>query len=163
MKIRNSKGIKAWILYWEVQPGGPSPIARDHEIVAVLPANWGEDRVKDVLERLYLERAMTPSEMVIWRNRGSSPYPPQCSAYLHRIPVADLEFFCGHNPILKARKVEQLVAVDEHELTWKEVGVAHLSSALCAAAGQEDCPLVGKDPYVIDVRGFGSRWSTGEA
>jgi hypothetical protein len=75
------------------------------------------------------------------------------------VPVSDLEFFCGHNPILKARKVEQFVAVSEYELAWKEVGVAHLSAALCTAAGQKNCPLVGEEPYTVDVRGFGSRLS----
>jgi hypothetical protein len=157
MSVSRRKGGKAWVLYWEVQPGGPAPIARDHEVVAVLPPNWGEDRVQDVLERLYLEQAMTPSEMLSWRNRGSSPYPPKCGAYVHHIQVTDLEFFCGHNPILKARKVEQLVTVNECELAWKEVGVAHLSAALCEAAGQKNCPLVGKEPDVTDKRGFGSR------
>lgn len=157
MSTRRPKGVKAWVLYWEVQPGGPLPIAQHHEVVAVLPPNWGEDRVKDVLERLYLERAVTPSELLTWRDRGSSPYPPQCAAYLHKVPVAELEFLCGHNPVLKARKVEQLVAVSEYELAWKEAGVAHLSTALCQAAGQEDCPLVGKEPEVTGRRGFGSR------
>jgi len=45
MSVSRRKGVKAWVLYWEVQPGGPAPIARDHEVVAVLPPNWGEDRV----------------------------------------------------------------------------------------------------------------------
>jgi hypothetical protein len=153
LSTRRPKGVKAWVLYWEVQPGGPVPIARDHEVVAILPPYWGVDRVRDVLERLYLERSMTPSELLRWRNRGSSPYPSKCSAYVHRVQVADLEFYCGHNPILKARKVKQLMAVNEHELAWKEVAVTHVSATLCEAAGQKDCPLVGKEPDVIDKRG----------
>jgi hypothetical protein len=143
------------VLYWEAQPGRPLPIARDHEVVAILPPSWGDDRVNDVLERLYLERAMTPSELVNWRSRGSSPYPPECGAYLHRVRVIGLEFFCGHNPILKARKVEQLRAVSEHELAWVEVGVYHRTATLCEAAGGKDCPLVGKEPVATSKRGFG--------
>jgi hypothetical protein len=157
LSVSSRKGVKAWVLYWEVQPGRPAPIARDHEVVAVLPPNWGEDRVQDVLERMYLERAMTPTEMLNWRNRGSSPYPPRCGAYVHRVQVKDLEFFCGHNPVLKARKVEHLVTVNEYELAWKEIGVAHLSASMCElTGGQKDCPLAGHEPDVTDKRGFGS-------
>ncbi len=58
------RSIKAWVLYWEIQPGGPSPVASDGEVAAILPAMWGEDRVCDVLERLYLERAATPVELM---------------------------------------------------------------------------------------------------
>jgi hypothetical protein len=149
------RGIKAWVIYWEIQPGRPLPIAQNNEVVSILPANWGKKRVQDILERLYLERAMTPSEMVSWRNPGSSPYPPRCGAYLHRIQVVDLEFFCGHNPILKARKVEGLIVLNDNELSWKEVGVPHLSANLCEAAGVKNCPLVGKKPHVAERRGRG--------
>ncbi len=78
---------------------------------------WGEDRVRDVLERLYLERAMTPAELLRWRKTSSSPYPPQCATYLHQAPVVELEYICGHNPVLKARKVEDLTVVDEHAIS----------------------------------------------
>jgi hypothetical protein len=154
MSPRMSRGVKSWVLYWENMPGGPLPIALDNEVVAVLPPSWGEDRVKDVLERLYLERAMTAAELLGWRNRSSSPYPAVCATYLHHIKVTDLAYYCGHNPILTARKVEQLVAVGEHELAWAEIGVTHHSSQLCEAAGMKDCPLVGKEPNVTRKQGF---------
>jgi hypothetical protein len=70
------KGVKAWLLYWEFQPGKPLPIARDGEVVGILPAAWGRDRVLDVLERLYLERVMTPSELLRWRVAYRRPIRP---------------------------------------------------------------------------------------
>lgn len=143
--MSRSKGVKAWVVYWELQCGRPLPIAQDSEVVGVLPPTWGRDRVCDVLERLYLERAMTSAELVQWRRVGASPYPPECGTYLHGVQVVDLEYFCGHNPILKARKVEKLISIGEHELRWEEVGVTHRSE-LCAAAGVPDCELAGQEP-----------------
>ena len=58
---------------------------------------------------------------------------------------------------VKGAVIGELVTVNECELAWKEVGVAHLSAALCEVAGQKNCPLVGKEPDVTDKRGFGSR------
>jgi hypothetical protein len=162
LNSRNPRGVKSWVLYWEPMPGHPLPIALDHEVVAILPPSWGEDRVKDVLERLYLERTSTLDELLMWRNRGSSPYPPECGASYHGIRVVGLEYYCGHNPILKARKVERLVAIGEEELSWMEIGMTH-TPFLCEAAGEEDCPLIGKEPY--SIRKHGKRafrpWSQG--
>jgi hypothetical protein len=41
MKDTRRRGVKAWVLYWEIRPGGPLPIAYNNEVVAVLPATWG--------------------------------------------------------------------------------------------------------------------------
>jgi hypothetical protein len=163
---KRSSGVKAWIIYWEVHPGHPLPVAHDNEVVAVLSAIWGNEKVKDILERLHLERTMTPAELLSWRGRASSPYPPQVGANRHGIPVEGLEYWCGHNPMLVARKVEQLMAIDEFELQWKQVGIRHYSFS-CEAAGVRSCPLAGKDPPILEKRwrrpGYGSTWATLEA
>jgi hypothetical protein len=156
MSDATPRGASAWVLYWQNMPGTPLPIARDNEVVAVLPAAWHEDRVMDVLERLYRERAETPAELVSHRKRGSLPYPPKCGPSLHSVPVVDLAYYCGHNPILNARRVQGLVVVNEYELAWKEVGVRH-TAFICEAAGARDCTLVGKEPAVIEKHGYGSR------
>lgn len=151
MMARAQRGAKAWVLYWEKQPGGPIPIAEDGEVVAVLPPAWGKDRVCEVLERLYLERAASPAELVQCRQSGTFPYKPQCAAYLHRLPVADLAYICGHNPVLVARHVENLVVLGDDEIAWDEVGVAH-TPALCELAGEGNCQLANQAPKVVRKR-----------
>src|SRR6266516_2641833 len=92
-----------------------------------------------------------PPELVAWRKVGSSPYRPECATYLHSVPVTELEYIIGHNPVLKARRVEQLKVVNDHNLTWQEVGVKH-NAWLCDAAGVESCPLANKEPTVVHKR-----------
>lgn len=154
IKMPVRRGIKAWLLYWETQPGGPLPLAEDGEVVAVLPSTWGDDRVRNVLERLFLERAATLAELVNWRNSGSSPYPSRPGTYMHSIAVGGTEYYCGHNPILKARKVQNLVAVGEYELTWEEVSIQHHTEFCRLNLRIDNCPEAAQGSTVS-----AKRWS----
>ena len=145
-------GVKAWVLYWEVQPGGPLPIAHNNEVVAVLPSRWGDARVCDVLERLFLERAAVPSELVAWR-AGGSPYPPKHLLWMHSNPVRDEGYYCGHNPILIARKIQHLRVLGDHELEWQELSVEHHADFCRATWGVADCPEAKRGVTVTVKRG----------
>ncbi len=84
-----------------------------------------------------------------WHKRGSSPYPPQCAAYNHGVRVEGLEYICGHNPVLKARKVENLVVEGEEGLSWDEVAPRHKAWLCKEVAGISNCPLGDKEPRVV--------------
>ncbi len=103
----------------------------------------------DVLERLYLERAVTFAELVSWRMKGSSPYPPRCGAYIHGVQVVRLEYYCGHNPILKAYKVENLSVDGDDLLEWDEIGPLHTRGLCAQIAGVKNCPLAAEGPLVV--------------
>lgn len=153
-------GAKAWVLYWEVLPGGPLSIARNNEVVAVLPPQWGDARVLDILERLFLERAAVPSELVEWRSSGL-PYPPKNLLWMHSVPVGCSGYYCGHNPMLVARKVQRLRVLSDDELEWEETSVEHHADFCRATWGVEHCPEAKRGPTVIVKRG--SRSSKGPA
>ncbi|HEV7567193.1 MAG TPA: hypothetical protein VGO31_14685 [Microbacteriaceae bacterium] len=139
------KGATAWLVRWEQTPGEPLPIAEDGEVVAVLPGRWSDRRVEDVLERLYAERAYTPAEQLQWRAAGSSPYAVQTLFHVHGIPVGGFGLWCGHNPMLVARRVERLRALDECTLSWVEVQPSH-AGFLCKSRGFPDCPQADQPP-----------------
>lgn len=145
-------GVKAWVLYWEVLPGGPLPIARNNEVVAVLPTQWGDARVCDVLERFFLERAAVPSELVEWR-AGGSPYPPKHLLWMHSVPVGGAGYYCGHNPILIARKAQRLRVLSDDELEWEEISAEHHAAFCRATWGVENCPEAKRGPTITVKRG----------
>lgn len=87
--MAGTRGVKAWIVRWEASGPHAETYAKDGEVVAVLPARWTEPRVRDVVERLYQERAYTPSELVAWRRSGSSPYPVGRSHSIDGVEVID--------------------------------------------------------------------------
>jgi hypothetical protein len=145
-------GVNAWVVYWEVMPGGPLPIARNNEVVAVLPPRWGDARVREVLERLFLERAATPSELVEWR-AGGSPYPPKHLLWMHSVPVGGAGYYCGHNPILIARKVQRLRVLGDDELEWEEISAKHRAAFCRATWGVENCAEAERGPTVTAKRG----------
>lgn len=148
-------GVKAWVLYWEVLPGGPVPITCNNEVVAVLPSRWRDARVCEVLERFFLERAATPSELVVWR-AGGSPYPPRHLLWMHSVPYGGAGYYCGHNPMLVARKVQRLRVLGDDELEWEEMSAEHHADFCRATWGIEDCPEAKRGPTITVKRGVRS-------
>jgi len=145
------RSVSAWLYYWKHQSGSPLPIASDGEVVAVLPSRSADKRVKETLERLYLERAATPAELILWRKEGSGPYPARHDAYIHQVPYA-VSYSCGHNPILRARYVENLVSGGEYELSWDEIGPKHHLESCRSLYRVSNCPEAGREALVVRKR-----------
>lgn len=146
-----TRSINAWIVYWEYMPGRPVPGTDDGEVVAVLPGNTAPSRVSELIYRLWAERSLEPSEMLLFRREEKSPYRVQPLVFLHRIQVADGGFMVGHNPVLVARKAERVRRYGNDGLQWEEVGPVH-GPSICAAAGEPNCVLVGKEPHRREMR-----------
>jgi hypothetical protein len=148
---RAARGVKAWVLHWEVRPGGPAPIAQDGEVVAILSSRMGVEKVKEVLERLYMQRAFSLAELVMFRRSGSGPYPVHSNVYVHGIEVSGLGYECGHNPVLIARLAERVRAISEDVIEWEEVGPLH-ASWHCAIHHLPPCADADKPPSRRRVR-----------
>jgi hypothetical protein len=139
-----SDGIKAWVLAWAHMPGNPGRFTEDGEVVAVLPSQWSEKRVSQVLTRLYLERIASPAELVRWR--VAAPDRPTRVYSVHGISVVDAALTIGANPVLSATRVEQLRALDESTLQWTERGPVH-PRGICIAQGKPECKMSDAPPF----------------
>jgi hypothetical protein len=149
MLVPRRRAVEAWVFYWRNEPGAPAFSVSDLETVAVLPVRSSEKTVKETLRRLFLERAASPAELVAWRRSADGPYLPMHGAYIHRIPYS-VAFYCGHNPMLVARQVENLVVEDELTISWDEVGPTHYSVESCRSVFRVDnCPEAGKAPHRV--------------
>ncbi|MCX6953057.1 MAG: hypothetical protein NTV51_12960 [Verrucomicrobia bacterium] len=138
--------VKAWLFYWKNQPGTPAPSTLDGNIVAILSSRSSHTKVKELLERLYLEHTATPAELLQWRQNGAGPYKPQYAAFVHGKPYG-VAYSCGHNPVLEARYAENVLALDEYTIQWEEVGFRHVSVEACRSLfGVLDCDQVGQAP-----------------
>lgn len=99
----------AWLVTWV----GTEPHARvekEKQIVAVLNYRWTGERVRSLVEQLYLSSENSVWEMIkAARNRRENPYPAEFERF-QGIPWRD-SIHCGHNPSLHARKVRNLRVV----------------------------------------------------
>jgi hypothetical protein len=133
-----SDGVKAWVLAWAHMPGSPGQFAEDGEVVAVLPSQWSENRVSQVLTRLYLERIASPAELFHWR--VAAPERPTRVHSIHGISVVDAALTIGANPVLKATRVERLRALDKYTLQWTEREPVH-PRGICIVQGEPECSM----------------------
>ena len=104
----------AWLVTWE---WASDHAKRDDKIAAILSPRWSPDRVRQYVEWIYVNSYYTLSERIAYaKNRNSNPYPAKFNGCQDQI-------YCGHNPFLFARMVDDLVAIEqtdgEEKVTWK--------------------------------------------
>ncbi|MGA2506182.1 MAG: hypothetical protein ABSF80_01730 [Chitinispirillaceae bacterium] len=111
MKIKN-KGIKAWLVTWDYSGEHAKP---KNKIVAIFNPHWSVDKVKQIIELLYVQLTFSLIEKGKYaKNKSFNPYPAK--EYRGRIT-------CGDNPMLYARLVSNFIAedhTDESKTTWIE-------------------------------------------
>lgn len=147
---------RAWILYWVREDfGSQLDIAEHGEVASILPANYSSERVCFLLQRLYAERMYTAAETLSKRSKHlEEPFNPR---KIHGIAHSGVEYIMGYysstNPMLVAKAAENIVATDEHNLTWQEIIPPH-KDWMCDHAGVKDCPDLNRGPIIKDVQGF---------
>jgi hypothetical protein len=97
----------AWLVTWD----GTSP--PDDRVVAVLNHRLGRNRVREIVEQMYVILAGYghAEKLTCAISAKSNPYPALLTNF-ERIT-------CGHNPWLYARRVTNL-SVQEGRLVWTE-------------------------------------------
>ncbi len=112
----------AWLVTWEWS-GDHARVDKEKKIVAVLNYRWTGERVRSLVEHLYLSFEQGVWEMIaVARNKRRNPYPAEFET-INGIYWRD-SIRCGHNPSLYARLVHNLrvVVSDDGKLqtTWDE-------------------------------------------
>lgn len=114
-----ARGIVAWLVTWEHDGAHATPSGR---IAAVLSRRWSSDRVREIVELLYVNTSYSPRERIGYaKDRSFNPYPARFDQ-LGGVQWAG-RIFCGANPHLYARIVDNLIAGpddDETKMTWDE-------------------------------------------
>jgi hypothetical protein len=120
MSATKSRKMKAWLVTWEWIGDHAK---RDEKVAAVFNPRFSGERVRELVEALYVAENSSLREKLTWaKDRTSNPYP----AEFERINGVRWEgrIHCGHNPNLYARLVDDLtVEVDKDGIdkaTWKE-------------------------------------------
>ena len=103
---RSRDGASAWLVTWEHCGDHARPKER---VAAVLSPKLGAERVRELVEFLYLNATSSVEERIGFaRDKGSNPYHAQFGA-VHGVPWTG-QIQCGHNPWLFARLVDHLRA-----------------------------------------------------
>lgn len=117
---RKRRGITAWLVTWEHSGAHAVPPRR---VAAILNRRWSPDRVREVVELIYVMTYYSPAEQIAYaKDRSFNPYP----AKFERVfggPQWNGRIFCGHNPWLYARVAENILASSDMldaEITWTE-------------------------------------------
>jgi hypothetical protein len=104
--------MKAWLVTWEWY--GDNAKVEDN-IAAILDSRLSGKRVRWIVELLYVNSQYILSERLHYAGRKFNPYPAR---------LEDGEIFCGHNPYLHARRVDDCHVVGEpgnEKLIWKKI------------------------------------------
>jgi hypothetical protein len=112
----------AWLVTWEWS-GDHARVEEEKRIVAVLNYRWTGERVRFLVEHLYLSFGQSVWEMVaVARNKRGNTYPAEFDTINGVRWQGSIR--CGHNPSLHARLVHNLRVVvhDDGSLktTWDE-------------------------------------------
>jgi hypothetical protein len=104
------KGTKAWVVRWDWQG---DRTAVDQPVAAILRPQTSADQVRRIVEILCAAREYAPDEMLYSiRRKGHNPYParfstidfdPDGRGQTYQVPWEG-EIYCGHNPLLIARR-----------------------------------------------------------
>lgn len=126
------RGRKAWLVTWD-WAGDHAAVPEREVIAAILRPRTGPDTVKRIVELLYMARQYDPTDKLDALTHN--PYPVRFGTARLEETLADGtvrtasgrwagEMFCGHNPFLHARLVENLRPRDptnpEGGLVWDE-------------------------------------------
>lgn len=123
-QMSKAKGITAWLVTWERIPNGTVSPATPDQVAAILNRRLGGERVRQLVELLYLNSKYVLYERLkCAKDAASNPYP----AHFGMIHGARFtgEVTCGHNPYLHARLVDGLCVegapdTESERLIWTE-------------------------------------------
>jgi len=112
--------MRAWLVTWE---WAGEHAAVDEKVAAVLNPRLSGERVREIVELLYVNARLSLCERLVYaRSKRSTPYRAYFGS-IGRVPWTG-EVICGHNPYLRARVVDNLRvrqrADGEEELLWME-------------------------------------------
>jgi hypothetical protein len=117
---RMEDSMRAWLITWE---GSGNHNKLKNPIAAILSWRYSPERVRQLVEQIYINQTSTVDEQMIYaKNKKRNPYP----AYYDTYEGANVtwQIYCGPNPYLHARLVEELcLERDENKrekLNWKE-------------------------------------------
>ena len=102
---RNRRGrITAWLVTWDWIGDHAK---RDNKIVAVLNWRLSPDKISEMIEMIYANEYYSLEERVAFaKNKKMNPYKTTYDTF-NGIPWHG-RLFCGHNPCLVARLVDNL-------------------------------------------------------
>lgn len=113
------KKMKAWLVTWE---WSGDHAKRGDKVAAIFSSRLSPERVREYVEFIYLSEYTLSERMAYPKHKDQNPYPAKFGS-LDGLPW-EAEIYCGHNPWLFARRVDNLVVErDEHgkeSATWTE-------------------------------------------
>jgi hypothetical protein len=112
--------MKAWLVTWE-SDGEHAKV--DEPVVALLNSRRSAEQVREIVELLYVNQTYSFSERLAYaKNKTKNPYPATWGNLDGHQWTG--EVYCGHNPFLYARIVDnlqvQLNSTGDEKLTWNE-------------------------------------------
>ena len=132
-RMAKKKGRKAWLVTWEWQ-GDHAAVEASDVVAAILKPQTGPENVKRAVELLYAAREYAAVDKL--GSLTHNPYPAEFGTIPVEMRLADgevvkqkvayqNEIYCGHNPHLYARHVENLREKDAANpaagLVWDEI------------------------------------------
>lgn len=121
-----SRGIKAWLVTWEHSGAHAKPRRR---IAMVINSRRTPERVREIVELLYINETASPGELVLWAAGKHNPFPARFGEV--EGVAYEGEITCGRNPYLRARRVEGLHFVgeggSEDQVKWVDNTAANMA------------------------------------
>jgi hypothetical protein len=85
---RRKRGITAWLVTWEHIGDHAKPLT---SIAAVLNPRWSSERVREIVELVYVNSQYSPrNESLMQKTRASIPIPPSSTDYAGSVVRADI-------------------------------------------------------------------------
>lgn len=125
----------AWLVTWEwtgehARPADP--------IAAILKSQLAPARIRELVEVIYLSTCSVQERVTYTFRPKENPYPAQF-VRIGGVPWSG-EITCGHNPWLRARRVDNLVVgrneQDQEVATWNERPKPQASSEIKGRADE---------------------------
>jgi hypothetical protein len=118
---------KVWLIRWERI--GEHVNLPEPEIAAILSPRISGERIRELVELMYMNACFTLSERARYALRKKeNPYPARFGS-LDGVPWTGM-VECGHNPYLLARLAYLTVELDKHgheAATWEDCAVPKVS------------------------------------
>jgi len=113
--------MRAWLVTWE---GSGNHAELESPVAAILSWRYSPERVRRLVEQMYINQTSTIGEQMIYaKNKKKNPYPAYHTTTSKGAEIS-WQIFCGPNPYLHARFVEDLrLEEDENKrqrLSWRE-------------------------------------------
>jgi uncharacterized NAD(P)/FAD-binding protein YdhS len=110
--------MKAWLITWE-WCGRNAAVA--DKAAAILPPQYSDGRVADIVQLLYNLATLELSEWVAYAKRpGQIAYKPRVGMVINSVPHGE-RIICGHNPWLYGRRVIELCVRQEPETGFEVI------------------------------------------